>query len=116
MKRYDEICKEIRVEPPAQKLLKNNTKFICKIMHKQRVRQILEMLIINPQTGTKVDMVNPQKTNSKSAILKHVQLYNALPLKLKSLNPDRLKQRQRTKDRQITQYISLDFCLSNNCV
>ena len=93
MKRYEDICQDIRVELPAQKLLKLNTRFICKLMFEKRVVQIIDFLIINPRTGTKIYLADPQKTSSRSAIIRLISLYNALPLELKLLNPDRLKRK-----------------------
>ena len=93
MTKYKDICQEIRVEPPPQKLLKNNAKFICKIMYEKRVQQILDLMIINPRIGTQVYMVDPHKNNSKSAIIRHVQPYNTLPLDIKILNSERLKRK-----------------------
>ena len=62
MVKYSDICLDVKVEEPSQKLLKNNTKFICKIMFKKKVEQILNLFIINPRTGSKVYLVDPQKS------------------------------------------------------
>ena len=79
----------------AQTILKHNTKFMCKLMSEKRAKQLLEMMIINPRLGTKVYMVDPQRKSFKSAIIKHIKLYNALPMELKTLKPNRLKRKLR---------------------
>ena len=86
-----EICNEIKVKEPSQTLLKNNAKFICKLMYEKKVVNLIDLMIINPRIGTKVYLADPQKQHSKSAIIRLVHLYNALPLELKALNPQRLK-------------------------
>merc|ERR1711954_500584 len=83
MVRYSIICKEIHVEELAQKILENNTKFICKLMFEKKVTQILNSLIINNRIGSQVFIANPQKNSSKSALIKLIKLYNALPLEIK---------------------------------
>ena len=93
MKKYSDICHEINVDNPEQKLLKANTKFICKLMREKQVEQILNFLIINLRIGTKIYMVDPQKESSKSALIRHIKLYNALPLNLKTMNQARLKRK-----------------------
>ena len=92
-KKYSDICKEIKIEEPSQTLLKNNAKFICKIMYEKKVDHLTNLMIINPWIGTKIYLVDPQKQQSKSAIIRLVHLYNALPLELKTFNPQRLKRR-----------------------
>merc|ERR1711954_277342 len=79
MVRYSKICQDI--------------KFICKLMHDKKVKQILDFLIVNVRTGSKVYMADPQKNSSKSAIIKLIQLYNTLPLEIKLLSPQRLKRK-----------------------
>ena len=93
MKKYSEICQELKVDEPQQKLLKTNTRFICKIMQEKKVDQLLSCLIINPRTGTKVYLADPHKNNSRSALVRHISLYNSLPQDLKMLNPSRLKRK-----------------------
>ena len=92
-KKYSDICKEIKIEEPSQTLLKNNAKFICKIMYEEKVKHLTELMIVNPRVGTKIYLVDPQKQHSKSAIIRLVHLYNALPMEYKTLNPKRLKRR-----------------------
>ena len=93
MVRYSKICQDIKVEEPDTKILNNNTKFICKLMHDKKVKQILDFLIVNVRTGSQVYMADPQKNSSKSAIIKLIRLYNALPLEIKLLSPQRLKRK-----------------------
>ena len=90
-----DILTEVRVNEPSQTLLKVNTKFICKIMNENKVDQILNLFIKNRCTDSKVYLVDPQKDQSKSAIIRHIKLYNALPLEIKVLNPQRLKRKLR---------------------
>ena len=93
MVKYSKICQDIKVEEPDTKILNNNTKFICKLMHDKKVKQILDFLIVNVRTGSQVYMADPQKNSSKSAIIKLIRLYNALPLEIKLLSPQRLKRK-----------------------
>ena len=86
MKKYSEICEEIQVETPAQKMLKTNTKYRAKILYDKEVDQILNLFKINERMGSKIYMKDPQKSNSKSSIICH-----ALPLDLKLLNPSEMK-------------------------
>ena len=88
-----DIISDIHVDEPSQTLLKVNTKFICKIMHENKVDQLLNLFIKNRHLGSKVYLADPQKDQSKSAIIRRVKLYNALPLDIKSLNPQRLKRK-----------------------
>merc|ERR1711954_343361 len=90
---YSIICKEIQVEEPAQKILNNNTKFICKLMFEKKVTQILNSLIMYNRIGSQVFIANPQKNPSKSSLIKLMKLYNALPLKIKILTPQKLKRK-----------------------
>ena len=62
-------------------------------MQEKKVDQLLGSMIINPRAGTKVYMADPHKNNSKSAIIRHISLYNSLPHELKILNPNRLKRK-----------------------
>ena len=94
-KKNKDICEKIKVEEPEQKLLKNNVLYICKIMQEREVQQILNKMIINKRAGSKVYMRNPQKPMSKSSIIRHVSLFNALPLDLKNLSIQRLKRKLR---------------------
>ena len=50
-------------------------------------------MIVNPRVGMKIYLVDPQKQHSKSAIIRLVHLYNALPMEYKTVNPKRLKRR-----------------------
>ena len=91
MVKYKNICQDIEVDEPKQLILKQNTKFICKLMSERKVDQLLNLMLINPRLGTKVYMADPHKPSSKAAIIRLIQLYNALPLELKSLNQPRLR-------------------------
>ena len=62
-------------------------------MYEKCVDQILDLLTINKRTGTKVYIADPQKTSSRSALIRLISLYNALPFEMKTLNPDRLKRK-----------------------
>ena len=93
MTKYKDICHDIQEDEPKQLLLKTNTKFICKLMTECKVDQLLNLMIINVRLGSKVYMADPHKQGLKAAIIRLVQLYNALPLELKSLNQQRLKQK-----------------------
>ena len=93
LKKYSEICEEIGVDHPEQKILKTNTKYITKIIQEKEVSQILNQLKIHERTGTKIYIKNPQKQNSKSSLIRHIRLYNALPPELKRLNPIQMKRK-----------------------
>ena len=77
----------------SPKILNNNTKFICKLMFEKKVTQILNSIIINNRIGSQVFIANPQKNSPKSALIKLIKLYNALPLEIKILTPQKLKQK-----------------------
>ena len=91
--KYRKISKDIKVEEPSQKLLKANTRFICKAMLENKVDQLLNCMVIHPRTETKSYMVDPEKKNYSAVIIRHNHLYNALPYDLKVLNPERLKRK-----------------------
>ena len=86
-------CQKIRVDEPDQKLLKTNVIYICKIMKEKEVEQITNKLIINKRTGSKVYLRDPHKPSSKSSFIRHIALYNALPLELKALSIPSLKRK-----------------------
>ena len=75
------------------KTVKSNFIYISKRIYKKKVHQILNKLIINPTIGTKIYMRDPLKPNSRSSLSRHIKLYNALPLHLNSLNPNRLRKK-----------------------
>ena len=62
-------------------------------MKDKEVEQIMNKLSINKRTWSKVYFRNPQKQSSKSSIIRHVALYNTLPLDLKTLNIPSLKRK-----------------------
>ena len=78
---------------PDQIILKTNVMYVAKLLHEKSVKQIMNKLIINNRTGTKIYMKNPQKLTSKASLIRHIELYNSLPHDLKTLNPQRLKRR-----------------------
>ena len=92
-KKYKEICQKLKVEETSQIILKNNVLHICKMMKEQVVDQLMKKLVINKRTGSKVYLREPQKTNSKSSLIRHITLFNALPLDLKLLPIPRLKRK-----------------------
>ena len=75
------------------KLLKTNTLYITKIMYEREVTQILNMLKIGERKGSKVYFREPQRVCSKSSLIRHISLFNALPFKMKILNTMRLKRK-----------------------
>ena len=93
MKSYKEICQEIQVEPPKQVILKTNTRYICKLMFEKQVTQLMNFLKINKRTGSKVYLKEPHKASTKASLNRHIDLFNTLPLELKTLNPKRLKRK-----------------------
>ena len=60
-----------------------------------------DRLTVDRQTGLDLEWTplpvgsakNPVKPSSKASLVRHVSLYNALPLDLKLLNPSRLKRK-----------------------
>ena len=91
--KYTEICRDIKLEPPDQKILKANVRYITKIMYDKDVDQICDMMHINKRIGTKIYLKQPHKISSKASLVRHISLYNALPLDLKLLNPQQNKQK-----------------------
>ena len=90
---YEKMCNSMKVEPPDQKLIKLNTQYISKILFEKEVDQIIKMLKINNRLGSKVYLKHPLKPSTKASLVRHIHLYNALPLDLKLLNPPRLKRK-----------------------
>ena len=90
---YKKICESIKVKPPDQKIIKINTQYITKILFEKEVEQILDMLILNKRLGSKVYIRHTLKPSSKASLVRHISLFNALPLDLKLLNPSRLKRK-----------------------
>ena len=101
-KRYTKICKAIKVDDPSQIILKNNIAHICKLISEKEVGQLMDKLIINKHTGSKIYMRDPQKPSAKSLLTRHIDLYNALPFELKTLKIPVLKRRLRKMKVSIT--------------
>ena len=76
-KKHEDICKEIKNEPPDQKILKANVRYITKVIYEREVKQLIDMLTIKP--------------NSKSSLIRHLKLYNALPNDIKLSNPMKIR-------------------------
>ena len=91
MKKHSEICAEIKVEPPNHKIQQTNVKYITKILFKKEVYQITNMLIINNRIGTKIYLRDRHTPKSKAALIRHIALYNTLPIDIKTLNLSRMK-------------------------
>ena len=60
-------------------------------MKENEVKQTLNKMIINKRLGMKVYMRTPQKQYTKSSLIRHIALYNALALELKVMNIPSLK-------------------------
>ena len=43
--------------------------------------------------GSKIYFKEPQKESSKASLIRHVSLFNALPIDIKCLSPPKLKRR-----------------------
>ena len=52
-------------------------------MKDRAVEQLMNKLVINKRTGSKIYIREPHKPSSKSPIIRHIELYNALPLEIK---------------------------------
>ena len=55
--------------------------------------QILNKLIINKRSGSKVYLKAPHKPSSKLSLIRHIDLFNALPFELKTAKIPSIKQR-----------------------
>ena len=58
--KHKEICDKTKVDDPEQIFLKNNVAHICKIMKEKEVDQIMNKLITNKRTGSKIYLKEPQ--------------------------------------------------------
>ena len=68
-----------------------NVKYITKVINEREVKQLIDMLIINKCVGTIIYVKDPHKPNSKSSLIRHITLYNALPNDIKLLNPMKIR-------------------------
>ena len=93
-----DVCAKLRVDEPEQSFLKANTIHILKIMKDREVDQVLEKLSINNRLGSKIYMKDPQKPSSRSALIRHIDLYNALPVDLKAMKIESVKRKLKKHD------------------
>ena len=84
----EEICQKIKSDTPSQTLLKNNVKYIVKLINEREVPQLTDMLTITKRHGSIIYMKEPKKQNLKSSLDR--QIY-ALPNELKTLSNEKLK-------------------------
>ena len=66
---------------------------MCKLFKDKQVDQIMDKLIINKRTGSKIYFKEPQKPSSKSSLIMHVEIFNALPLEVKLAKISTIKRR-----------------------
>ena len=71
----------------------DNTLYITKIMYEREVTQIPNMLKIGERKGSKVYFRELQCVSSKSSLIGHIRLFNALSFEVKILNTMRLKRK-----------------------
>ena len=92
-KKNKDICNKLKVDEPAQVFLKSNILYICKIMRERQVDQIIDKLVVNKRTGSKIYIKEPHKPSSKSSLIKHIKIYNALSFEVKSAKIASIKRR-----------------------
>ena len=92
-KKNKEVCEKIKVDEPDQIFKKTNIIYICKIMRDKACDQILNKLIINKRAGSKIYIKAPHKPSSKSSLVRHIDLFNALPFELKTAKITSIKRR-----------------------
>ena len=93
-----EVCAKLKVDEPEQSFLKANVLHILKIVKDREVGQIIEKLSINNRLGSKIYFKDPQKPSSRSSIIRHVDLYNALPFDTKAMKISSLKRKFKKHD------------------
>ena len=74
-------------------LIPRNIAFTIKIMKENQVEQIIDKLVVNKQTGSKIYIKEPHKPSSKSSLIMHVEIYNALPFVVNTAKISSIKQR-----------------------
>ena len=84
-KANSEVCAKLKVDEPEQSYLKANVLHILKIIKDREVDQIMDKLAINNRLGSKIYIKEPHKPSSRSSLIRHIELYNALPFELKSM-------------------------------
>ena len=97
-KKNKEVCAKIKADEPDQVYLKANVLHILKLIRDNDVDQILEKFTINKRLGTKIYLKEPHKPSSRSSIIRHVDLYNALPIETKTLKISSLKRKFKNHD------------------
>ena len=93
-----EICAKLKIDEPEQTFLKSNVLHIAKIVKDREVGQIMEKLYINNRIGSKIYFKDPQKPSSRSSLIRHVDLYNALSLDTKAMKISSLKRKFKKHD------------------
>ena len=97
-KKNREVCGKIKVDEPEQAYLKANVLHIIKIIKEREVDQMLDKLAMNNRLGSKIYIKEPHKPSSKSSIIRHIELYNALPFELKSMKISSIKRKFKKHD------------------
>ena len=92
------ICQKLQTDLPEQMILKNNLKYIHRIMTEGKVEQILNELKIPERSSSKIYMKNPSKETNKSSLEHQIDMYNALPNSLRILQPNKLKRKLRKSE------------------
>ena len=98
LKKNSEVCEKIKVDEPEQAYLKANVLHIIKIIKEREVDQMLDKLAMNNRLGSKIYIKEPHKPSSKSSIIRHIELYNALPFELKSMKISSIKRKFKKHD------------------
>ena len=97
-KKNSEVCAKIKVDEPEQAYLKANVLHILKIFKDNDVDQIRNQFSINKRLGTKIYLREPHKPSSRSSIIRHIELYNALPIETKTMKISSLKRKFKNHD------------------
>ena len=92
------MCAKLKVDEPEQSFLKANVIHILKIIKDREVGQIIEKLSINNRLGSKIYFKDSQKPSSRSSLIRHIDLYNALPFDLKSMKISSIKRKFKKHD------------------
>ena len=62
-------------------------------MKDKAVNQLMNKLVMSNRTGSMVYLREPLKPSTKSSFVRHIALYNALPVKIKTAKISTIKRR-----------------------
>ena len=85
------ICKKVKCELPSKHILKTSARFIHKHLYMKKCPAILDKLVIPKREVSIIYMRKPQMGVYPASLDKLIQLYNSLPLTIKSMKPTKLK-------------------------